>query len=128
MAIYKTTELLETLTDFYASGAYLTDLDIDGEACLSLLGLLPDEVGIQDFADPVEGDIEVVIKSDQPCYGMIFSMDELVYLHQHLANALEYYKECLASDEYSDETKDDIRNTEAQARSMHSRLDRFLHQ
>lgn len=91
-----------------------------------MCGQLSDESGIVDFVDPVEGDIRIEIKSDQPCSGLIFSLDELEDLHHHLTNALEYYKDCGVSDEYSSDVKENIRKSEIGARNLQAKLAHYF--
>lgn len=122
MGLYKTTDLLKFLTDMYASRAYLTEFDTDYDDPLWLRSLDSDGLSYETFVDPVEDDIEIPIKSDQPCYGLIFSMEDLDCLRLHLTNVLEYYDTCISSEDSSPEMRDKIRDLQSEARDLLSRL------
>lgn len=126
MGFYKTADLLKFLTDMYASRAYLTEFDTDPNDSLWLRSLVSNELGYETFVDPVAGDIEFSLKSDQPCYGLIFSWDELASLRCHLTNALDYYAKSLSSEDYSIEMQDKIRALQSEALDLCAKLSRYF--
>lgn len=126
MGLYKTADLLKFLTDMYASHAYLTEFDTGHEDSLWLRGLVSNELSFETFVDPVEDDIELSINSDQPCYGLIFSWEDLDCLRLHLANVLEYYDAYISSEDSPEEMRDKIRDLQSEARDLLSRLSRFF--
>lgn len=140
MATYKTSDLLNKISELINSGYEYVDIDVDEDEEDSdfPVSLHFDGLDGIDFTDcgevnscviPNDYDFEsssVLINPQDYCGHIAFTHDEIFTIKHALDNALEYFKECVKDPRYSNDTVSSIKEATIKCRNLQAKLAKCL--
>ena len=138
MAIYKTSDLLDILSEIINDGyEYVEVMELDAEddipAALNFSAIESDccsvdydNVESAEIPDDYDYVLRIQPHPDDICHIINFTYDELSSLYHAVNNALEYSKDCLKDPSCTRELRDDIKISSAEWRNLQAKFAKFF--
>lgn len=138
MAIYKTIDLLNKLHEIIEDKYEYVDvmeLDADDDTPEALAfdvfddydsSIDYEEVDSVDIPDDYDYSFHIHGKSDDNCYTISFTYEELFIISDAISDALEYYKKYISDPSCTRDERDNIKSFSVKCRNLQAKLAKFF--
>lgn len=139
MSTYKVREVLDCLCEVIRDGYPFVDIseiaaddELPASLCIDAIAsqyevINYDDIDSCDLPDDDEPFTETFSAQDQ-CHEITFTYGEITTIYHAIMNALEYFKECEASPDYSRDIKSNIKSASVNCRNLQAKLIKIVNQ